>query len=362
MLNNIIKKNILNDTLIRPFGWDSTPRDTGKLWLDKNENTDPVYNKLVYEISKSIDKKFLWSYPEAASLYNKLSKLDEISVNNLILTYGSDGGIKSTFELLINPGDKVLITNPTFAMYEIYCKIYGAKIHKIEYDFNENGPLILFEDLCSDIKKLKPKLFCLPNPDSPTGSVFSNDEIIKLIDLCYNESVVLLIDEAYYPYYDNTFSSFTLKYTNLIITRTFSKAWGLAGLRLGYIIAHTELIRYLNKIKPMYEIGSYSIAFIEKALDYYDDMKKSVNRINTGKDFFIKKMISNNLPVYKNEGNFLHVSFNNLSNTIHSELEKVVLYRKDFDFNCLKGYSRFTSTTQDNFIPIIKIIEENINK
>lgn len=362
MVEKLIRSGLSNKDLTRPFGWDSKPREKHLLWLDKNENVDRIYNDFISELALKIDKESITCYPEPANLYRKLSNLEGVPKESLILTPGSDGAISNTFNVFINLKDKVLITCPSFAMYEVYCRIFNADTHFINYARDLVSPSLSIDNLLSTLKKVKPKLFCLPNPDSPTGAIMNSDDIDKIIKFCAELNTIILVDEAYYPYYDFSVSKKTLEFKNLIVARTFSKAWGLAGLRLGYAIGNPDTIRYFHKIKPMYEIGSYSIAFIEKVLDCEDKMRDSVKRIMDGKKYFIDELNKMNFQTLKSEGNFLHVNFGSKSKEVHDKLEKKVLYRKSFTEECLRGYSRFTATTKENFDPIIKIIMDQNKK
>ncbi len=357
MVKFLLRNGLNNESLNRPFGWESEPRDKSLLWLDKNENVDEIYNNFISEIPSTISIDNINCYPEPAKLYYKLSEIDGLSPESFILTPGSDGAISSTFNVFLNKDDKVLITKPTFAMYSIYCKIYNTKMDYLEYERDLNCPFINLDKIIEILNKTKPKLFCLPNPDSPTGSILHPDELTKLIKLCDKLNIIILIDEAYYPYYDETVIEKTKQFLNLIVARTFSKAWGLAGLRLGYAVGNPKTIKYFHKIKPMYEIGSYSIAFIEKAIEFEYKMRESVKRIMMGKEYFLNELKNLGFQTLITEGNFLHVNFGERSNLIHNSLEKKVLYRKSFNEECLRGFSRFTATTKENMIPIIEVLK-----
>jgi Histidinol-phosphate/aromatic aminotransferase and cobyric acid decarboxylase len=221
-----IKHNLKDNKIIRPFGWDSEPRNKELLWLDKNENTDSNYINFISNISKDITSTSLNTYPEPKQLYIKLSNWVGIDKRSLIITPGSDGAIKSTFDVFIAKDDKVVITNPTFAMYNIYCSMYEANVFKIDYVRDQNRISIPIDKLLKYLKTVRPKLFCLPNPDSPTGAVFNDDEIFKIIQFCNENNIIILIDEAYHPYYKKSYSYLVSNYKNLIIKRTFSKAMG----------------------------------------------------------------------------------------------------------------------------------------
>jgi histidinol-phosphate aminotransferase len=126
-------------------------------------------------------------------------------------------------------------------------------------------------------------LVCIPNPDSPTGTVFDFDELERLIIVCEKNNTIILIDEAYFPFCDITAFPLIERYNNLVIARTFAKAWGMAGLRIGYVIGDEKLIHLLHKVRPMYEINSVAAAITEKMLDKESEMLKSVQRLQEGR-------------------------------------------------------------------------------
>ncbi len=266
--------------------------------------------------------------------------------------------IRTVFEAFISPGDVVLHTVPTFAMYPVYCMIFGAQAVTLEYAPSEQGPHLNVDLVLSKLESLRPRLFCLPNPDSPTGTIFSPDEIERLIQKAQEVGTLLLLDEAYFPFYPETAIQWVDRYPHLVIARTFSKAWGLAGLRTGYAVACPDLAQILHRVRPMYEVNTVAIGYIEKMFDYKNEVLASVKRLNQGKSYFNQEMQKLGLKALNNQGNFTHVAFGALQPQIFSALEDQVLYRKDFKDPCLKGYSRFTATPEDVFQRVIERIAE----
>jgi len=232
----------------------------------------------------------------------------------------------------------------------------------LDYEKSSNGPILEVERIISIINEVIPKMVCLPNPDSPTGTVFSLEDLRKIIDAANDAGALILIDEAYHPLYQLTVAPWIYEYKHLVVTRSFSKAWGAAGLRVGYALANNELISYLHKQRPMYEIGNVSAKAIEILLSHEKEMRLSVERVNAGKKYFQDAMRNLGLDSYESYGNFSHVRFGNYADEIHNILENKVYYRKDFNEPCLKGYSRFSSTTIKRFKPIIKCITDVITK
>jgi histidinol-phosphate aminotransferase len=274
-----------------------------------------------------------------------------------MLTPGSDGVIRLTFEAFVAEGDTVVLSAPTFAMYPVYSQMFGATVQALEYRRTDVGPSLEAASVLSHLKAVRPRLFCLPNPDSPTGTVFSPDELRSMVQLCEAQGTVVLIDEAYHPFYQPSCAGWTEEFSNLIVARTFAKAWGLACLRIGYAVGHPDTIRYLHKLRPMYEVSTVAAQVIEKMLDVPDAMQASVRRLNDGKKFFLSEMKALGYEILSGEGNFLHVSFAAHAEQVHRALKDYVLYRLDFKEPCLKGFSRFSTTTIEQFLPIVEFVK-----
>jgi histidinol-phosphate aminotransferase len=353
------RQPLLNPELIRPDSRQSTPRPPDRLWLDKNENLDPVLLEFTTGVLRTIDPSHLCTYPEPAALYRKLAAWLDVSSDALVLTPGSDGAIRQTFEVFVHEGDVVAHTLPTFAMYSVYCQIFGARAEPLMYERGTRGPRLDVEKILGHLSKVRPRLFCLPNPDSPTGTVLEPDELRAIVDHCARLDTVMLVDEAYHPFYAESCVAWTRESRHLVVARTFAKAWGLAGLRIGYAVGHPETIRYYHKLRPMYELGAFSIAFMERMFDHLDMMEASVRRINDGKHYFRTEMQALGFETLDTQGNFQHVAFGPRAEAVHHALEKRVLYRKDFREDCLKGYSRFSLTTVEKLAPLVETIRRS---
>ena len=355
---NMFRKDILNNNLTRPDWVKQDHRLLSNLWLDKNECADPEMSRIVLQSLSEISAEAVFTYPDLDVLYSKVAKFSYVLPENVLLTAGSDGAIRACFESCIQSGDSIVLSRPTFAMYEVYSKVYGAHVNWLEYEKSPDGPVLEAEKIVSVIKKVKPKMVCLPNPNSPTGTVFSLIDLRKIIDAAEDTGALILIDEAYHPLYQGTVVPWIYECKHLVVVRSFSKAWGAAGLRVGYALANKELIALLHKQRPMYEVGNVSAKAIEILLDHEKDMKLSVERVKAGKKHFQDVMKAIGLPSYERYGNFLHVRFGRYADEIHKALEDKVYYRKDFNVPCLEGYSRFSATTIERFKPIIKCITD----
>jgi histidinol-phosphate aminotransferase len=350
--------HVSNSKLVRP-DWTSGPvRDPQKLWLDKNENRDPEYLKIVKRVFRDTIQTSTHSYPDFAPLYHKLAEHTGLEANNLVLTGGSDGAIRAVFEAFVSPGDGVLIFSPTFAMYQVYSLMYGARIIELDYTASADGPILTIERIEEAIAAEKPKLVCIPNPNSPTGTIFQKDEMRSLLQQTGEAGAVALVDEAYHPFYQESCIDWVREFENLIVTRSMSKAWGLAGLKIGYAAACPALAAVLHKVRAMYEISTVAGDVLFRMLDQEDEMLKSVRRLEDGKEYFVSSLNAAGFSTLPTYGNFQHVLFGGLGPKIHEELSELVYYRQNFREPCLEGYSRFTVTTREQFKPVVDKITE----
>jgi len=347
--------------LTRPDWTAGVPRNPRLLWLDKNENADPELARLTARLVSEIDPVTIYTYPECTPLYWKLAEYLKVKSRNLLMTAGSDGAIRSVYEAFIDPGDTIIHTVPTFAMYGVYSKMYGANVVPLSYRASDNGPLLEVREVIDTIIQTRPKLVCLPNPDSPTGTIFDPIEMCKIIEAAGESGSLILIDEAYHPFYEQTVLPWIDKYDHLVLARTFAKAWGISGLRIGYAAACPDIAYLLHKVRPMYEVNTLAVAVAEKLLDHTDEVMASVRRLNSGRDAFIREMQALGLRTLVTHGNFLHVEFGRHAEAVHQALAKIVLYRLDGGDPCLKGFSRFSATTKERFKPVIETIQNVIS-
>ncbi len=354
----MLTKKLLRKNLNRPDWSKSQKRLSNRLWLDKNELfLEDNFNEFK-KILQKIKPYNLSSYPDLSYLYKQLRNYSKIKVDQLILTNGSDGGIRMVFDLLTNQSDKVLILNPTFAMYEIYCKIFKLRFKKIDFLFSDNGPQISLEKICNTIKQYKPKLFCIPNPNSPTGTIFKIKDIKKILKISKKTKTFVLVDEAYYPISKITVKKLISNFDNLIIVRSFSKSVGLAGLRVGYILTNKKLTLQFHKIKSMYEIGNFQAEVLSLILKSKLNKKNLIKKIIDDKKYFKKKLNKYGFKTLNDEGNFIHVNFGTQRFKIFKKLEKIMYFRKIESHPCLKNFSRISLTSKKNYDKILSIIKK----
>ena len=203
------------------------------------------------------------SYAEYADLENKIAKYISIDKEYISLGTGSDSCIKDLMQTTLKKDSEVLSISPCFPMYFIYGATFNSKFKSVGYDnFNQNG-FDAFYELIND----KTSLVIFTNPGSPFGYFYKSKEVDKFAFFLKSRDIALLIDEAYVEFAPGDCLELVKKYNNLFISRTFSKAWGAAGCRLGYLISQKENIDVISKVKLTYPISTVAIKFISFLLD-----------------------------------------------------------------------------------------------
>ena len=178
------------NTVNRPNWTKNQIRDVKKLWLDKNENIDIHLSNKINSIIKKIPPHSIFGYPHLNFIYEKLSSIFKVHRKNLLICNGSDGGIRATFDCFIKQSDKVLIPSPTFAMYDVYAKLFKTNLISFKY-LLKNGEFVFdIDNFLKLIKTKNVKLICLANPDSPSGTVLKKNEVIKIIKVAKKKIVL----------------------------------------------------------------------------------------------------------------------------------------------------------------------------
>ncbi|MEK9943006.1 MAG: histidinol-phosphate transaminase [Gammaproteobacteria bacterium] len=252
----------------------------------------------------SITSEELSRYPDQTEAYEKIAKFLGLDPQEILLTVGADSGLKHVFETFVEPGDRVVSVSPSYAMIEIYAAMFGAKLETAVYGEDltlPEGQLLAKIDDTT-------KLVVIPNPNQPTGTTLSEGFIRELLNRAARQNFILLIDEAYIEFSDKP--SLVAKVgsiDNLLVLRTFSKAWGLAGLRLGYIAGSVPAIDQLRKVKSLLDINILAIKACSYFLDRYAVVEEYVNEIKVSRKIVCAEMEKLGLQAISSATNFIHV-------------------------------------------------------
>jgi histidinol-phosphate aminotransferase len=230
------------------------------LRLDFNENTLACSPK-VREVLGRISAGELTRYPERAPVERIVAEHLGLAPAQVALTNGVDEAIHVLFEAFLESGDELLLPVPTYTMYEVYASATDAQVVAIQADDDLQFP---FNRLLAAITP-RTKIIAIANPNSPSGSVATRSQLLELASRA--QHAVLLVDEAYFHFHGETVADLVGAVPNLFVARTFSKAYGLAGLRLGVLAGPEELMRWVRRVLSPYSVNSLALACLPPALE-----------------------------------------------------------------------------------------------
>ena len=275
----------------------------------------------------------------------------------ICITAGSDLALRSCFELFTNAKDNIITINPTFGMVNVYAKLFNLKNISIGYDKNLN---LNVQKLYKSINK-KISLIVLANPNSPTGTEIKHSEMIKILEKTNKFKIPLIIDEAYYGFHKSTYLDYTKKFSNLIVTRSFSKVFGLAGLRTGFLATNKKNAQKLYNLKPMYEINSLSCLAIKFLLKNSQLIRNHVNLVNQGREFLISVLKDLNVNYLKSNTNFFHIDIGKKKKIFEKKLYKnKILVRKGPGVAGYENYLRVSLGSIPQMKKITKLLKETL--
>lgn len=294
--------------------------------LDRNEKVDVWPKKFINQVLKSKPRSFFSTYPEITDLYKKIARFNKVNENQILITSGIDGGIKNLLNIITKPNDTISVLSPTYAMYQVYSKIFRLKLHKIKYGKDYKIKHGEFQKLF----KKKPKILFLPNPNQPIEDNFEISQIKKLANKCKKIKCILVVDEAYFHFGAKSAINLVKNFKNIIVLRTFSKAFGVPSIRAGYTVSSAENMKILSKARIAHELSSVSIAIAEYLLDNFHIVKKNILEIKKSRKIVKKKLAKLGLASRSFKGNYILIKFKNYNeaNSIVKFLKKKFIYVK----------------------------------
>jgi len=243
------------------------------LRLDLNENTQAPPECVNTALKKLIDDKCLQMYPDYSDFLPILSQYTEVKQDNLIITNGSDQAIDIILRAFLGQGDNMLIAQPEFPIFTQVVRVIDAYIQGVPYNQDMSFPFEAFLNAVT----ADTRLIVIINPNNPTGTLLSLEQIEQI--LARNPDLPVVVDEAYFEFTGITCQSLLEKYTNLIIVRTFSKAFAMAGLRLGYILASPNIISQFHKIRAPFDVNSCALVAAKAQIENPTEWQKYIHEV-----------------------------------------------------------------------------------
>lgn len=325
-----------------------------KLLLDFNERTTPIPSFIKDVIVDFMNQDRTHRYPEYGDICEKIAKYCDVSPDSVMITNGSDQGIDVIVRSFLGVNDNIILPIPTFAMTPHCAELQGANLITPHYTRDGGYPL---DDVLNKIDE-KTKIIVVCNPNSPTGTLLELDGIEKLAKTAPN--AIIYIDECYYEFCNVTAKDLIKKYPNIIITRTFSKTWGLSALRIGYIIADPKWINEFLKVRGPYDVNTFAVVALSAALDNPEYMQSFVKEVlEISKPLIINYFEKRDIEYWPTRSNFILFKPKD-SQGLEAALRKEDILVRPRKGPNIDGTLRLTFGTKEQMERVIKVLDSNL--
>jgi histidinol-phosphate aminotransferase len=324
----------------------------GKVRLDFNENTTGC-SEAARKALNRLTAKEIAMYPEYEQATAKIARYFRIRPDEIALTNGGDDALRVFFDTFVESSDSILICEPTFPMYRYYAEIAGARVIALRYTPQMEFPV---EAALAALRK-KPKVFFLANPNNPTGTLVGKEVLRKLL-LAATHTVIIL-DEAYSDFSGLSGIGWIRNHPHLFIAKTFSKAAGMASLRLGAVIGQRNSVALVRRALPPYPVNAAALVAAVAVIEEKKTISRYIANVKRLRKWLSKELRHRGAQVFPNAGNFLLVNFGKHGPAIFSKLAKrniLVRERKELG----PGFARITIGTEKELKQLLQSVPGHI--
>ena len=265
------------------------------LRLDLNENPGGLPQQFVDAVLSKVTNQLVAQYPETLRFTEVLAEYIGTDKEHICLVNGSAEGIRYIIQAFTSEEGKIVGVTPSYFMFQVYAEMYGRSFVKIPYN----------EDLTMDVDNIiaqlleDTQLLVLLNPNNPMGNTYTEDEFEEIMKVCRQKEITVLIDEAYHYFYPKTFMKYALSERRVLITRTFSKMFSMAGCRLGYVVGHPDDIKLVQKLCTPHNTNAFALLFAEQMIENPIILASLIDNFNKGRDYLIQRLDENG---YRHKG------------------------------------------------------------
>jgi histidinol-phosphate aminotransferase len=325
------------------------------LRLDFNENTVGCSPR-VLERLRQIDPEQLARYPEREPVEAAVADILGIAAAELLLTNGVDEAIHLLCETYLEPGDEALIVVPTYSMYRIYILAAGAQIIAVPADKDFVFPS---DDLCARITP-RTRLIAIANPNNPTGTVAPAEDLLRIARLAPDAAV--LVDEAYFEFYGESTLMTRSEFPNLFVARTFSKAYGLAGLRIGMLVGDADQMRAVRRVSSPYNVNAVALACLPEALGDQAYIQQYVSEVRESRVRLECALGASGIQFWPSQANFVLARVGAASSFVELMRRRGILVRdRSSDHGC-EGCVRITLGPRAHADRLLTALQETLEE
>jgi histidinol-phosphate aminotransferase len=327
----------------------------GKIRLDLNENTSGCPASVRRALA-CLSAKSIAMYPDYTGPAKRLARYFGVRPDQLILSNGADDALRVVFDAFVDRGSKVLFCEPTFPMYRYYAELFGAKIIAPRYSREITFPI----DSVLRALERSPRLAIFANPNNPTGELLGRKTLERIISASRQTAVV--IDEAYFEFSDASVLPWLRKNPNLFIVRTFSKAAGLAGLRLGALLGNSDSMRVMRKAVLPFAVNLAALAAADAAVRDQRSIRRYVRETTRLRDHFASQLRDRHVRVFPSAGNFLLADFGGSGQRLFSALERTGILIRPRTKDIGLGFARISIGTRNEMNTLLSEIDRHLHR
>ncbi len=268
------------------------------LRLDFNENTVGCSPRVLEKLQRMTADDFT-KYPERQVVEAAVAEFLKVSATETLLTNGVDEAIHLLCQTYLGSGDEALIVAPTYSMYRIYAMAAGANVISVPLEKNFSFPLTELKERIT----FRTRLIAIANPNNPTGTVATRDQLLELVHAAPEAAV--LVDEAYFEFYGQTMLECRNESPNLFVARTFSKAYGMAGLRVGVLIGDAEQMPAVRRVCSPYNVNAVALACVPEAIQDQSYLAEYVEGVLVARARLQNMLAASGIECWNSEANFV---------------------------------------------------------
>jgi histidinol-phosphate aminotransferase len=316
----------------------------GKMRLDFNENTVGCAPEVVRALRRVLNPEVLTCYPEYEKGRAKLARWFGVKPGEMVLANGTDDAIQTIVNTFVDPRDVLLVPAPTFPVYEFFHNVAGGRVARIRYDERFRWPV---EEVVKTLRSRKIRWVAIANPNNPTGTTVSKVDLKRILQAA--PQTLVLVDEAYYEFSGETVLPWIRRFPNLVVTRTFSKAFGLAALRMGAIFSNATVADAVHRGQNPFAVNSFALAAALEAIRHQGHVRRLVAEVRRNREALSRFLGALGLPYVPSKSNFILARVGNQAPEIARRLRAEGILVRDWSYDPhLTGYLRFTigSTAQ----------------
>lgn len=324
----------------------------GKLRLDFNENTVGCSPHVISYLTSKLSAEALTVYPEYEATRAALAAYFQLPQDQFLLTNGTDEAIQVLVNTYVDDGDEVIILHPSYAMYRFYSEVAGAEIKLLDY---RAGDLAFpMEELLAAVTP-RTRAILISNPNNPTGTAIGAGPIVQILEVAPHAAV--LIDEAYYEFFGVTALRLIERYPNLFVSRTFSKAFGMAALRVGCLFSQAANVSIMHKAQSPYSVNLLAAIAVRAAVEDTAYLNHYVHQALKARDLLYQGFAERRIEAYPSQANFVLFRAGERSVAIRDALRERGVLVRDRSYE-IAGCVRVTAGTPEQVGRFFEALDE----